>query len=105
MASAEATRPRPSAGLVRYALASLWLAACFYLALVLAFGLGTYYMTDVGLDRLREKAFFLVLAVSVGVYGMSAFLLLTRRRVLSPWLVLGLAPAIVAALNHAGVIE
>jgi hypothetical protein len=91
--------------LARYTVATLWLAVCMYFALALAFGLGTYYTSDVGLDRLREEAVFLVLSSGVGSYAVGTFLLLTRRTVVSPWLLLGLAPAVIGALNHLGVIR
>jgi hypothetical protein len=34
-----------------------------------------------------------------------AFRTLTERRVLSPWLLIGLVPPVVGALNHLGVIR
>lgn len=92
----------PSVGVSRYVAASLALGVYLSGALGLASGLGSAH--EVGLDRLREHAVLLLLSGGVGVYGMSTFLLLTRRRVWSPWLLLGLLPGSAVALLHAGVI-
>ena len=93
----------PSVGAARHTVAALCLAVYLWGALLLASGLGS--VADVGLDRLREHAGLLLLGSCVGLYGMSAYLLLTRRRRRSPWLILGLAPVGFAALNHVGFIQ
>lgn len=89
--------------LVRYAVASLLLLFCLYGALVLALAFGTYYPTDVGFDLLWAKGWFVAVGVVVGLYGSASFLGLTHRRVLSPWLLVGLLPSAFAALTYLGV--
>jgi hypothetical protein len=51
-----------------------------------------YYLSDVGVEQLREQAVALTLACGAGLGGVVAFQALTERRVLSPWLLIGLVP-------------
>jgi hypothetical protein len=97
------TRERVSMG--RWVAAVLALAACLFYAVLASFAFGTYYLSDVGVERLREQAVALVLACGAGLGGVVAFRKLTERRVLSPWLLIGLVPPVVGALNHLGVIR
>ena len=97
------TRARLSMG--RWAAAVLVLAACLSYAVLASFAFGTYYLSDVGVERVREQAVALALACGSGVGGVVGFRALTERRVLSPWLLIGLVPPVVGALNHLGVIR
>ena len=89
----------------RWAAALLVLAACLFYAVLASFAFGTYYLSDVGAGRLREQAVGLTFACGAGLGGVVAFRALTERRVLSPWLLIGLVPPVIGALNHLGVIR
>jgi hypothetical protein len=92
-------------GMGRWAAAVLVLVGGLFYAVLASFAFGTYYLSDVGVDRLREQAPALALACGAGLGGVAAFRALTERRVLSPWLLIGLVPPVVGALNHLGVIR
>lgn len=81
------------------------LTACLFFALLASFAFGTYYLSDVGVGRLREQAVPLVFACGAGLGGVAAFRALTERRVLSPWLLIGLVPPVIGVFNHVGVIR
>ena len=89
----------------RWAAALLVFAACLFYAVLASFAFGTYYLSDVGAGRLREQAVGLTFACGAGLGGVVAFRALTERRVLSPWLLIGLVPPVIGALNHLGVIR
>lgn len=92
-------------GLGRWAVAIAVLAACLIYASLASFAFGSYYLADIGEERLREQATGLVLASVAGVGGVAAFRALTERPVLSPWLLVGLVPPVTGALNHLGIIR
>jgi hypothetical protein len=96
---------RSTPGLGRRAVALAVLAACLFYAWLASFAFGTYYLADVGVERLREQAVGLALASVAGVGGVAAFRALTEKRVVSPWLLIGLVPPVIGALNHVGVIR
>ena len=89
----------------RWAAAVLVLAVCLFYAVLASFAFGTYYLSDVGVERLREQTVALALACGAGLGGVVAFRALTERRVLSPWLLIGLVPPVIGGLNHLGVIH
>ena len=91
------------ASIARRAVAALILAACLLYAFLASFAFGTYYLSDVGIERLREQAVALILASVAGVGGVVAFRALTEKRVMSPWVLIGLVPPVVGALNHLGI--
>lgn len=91
-------------GVGRWSVGLAVLAAGLFYAWLASFAFGTYYLTDVGLDRLREQATALVLGATAGLGAVAAFRALTDTPVWSPWLLVGSAPSVVAALNHLGVV-
>lgn len=90
------------AEVLRWALGSVFLVVFLWLSLLSSFAFGTYYLTEVGTERLREQASNLLLACAFGVGGVAMFLAIAGRRAWSPWLLLGLTPAAFAAANHLG---
>jgi hypothetical protein len=95
------TQHRRPVGWGRRGAAALVLLVATPLALLNAFGLG--YFSEAGPERLREMLPGLLVASAWGVGAVAAALGLLGQRVLSPWLGVGLLPAALAAVNHAGV--
>ncbi len=95
-------RTRSSPGVPRAVTAGLVVVAMGWLSTVVAFGF--MYSTPVGTERLSAMTPGLLTSACLGLAGMAAGSALLRRRVLSPWLELGVLPAGLAALVHAGVV-
>ena len=81
------------------------LAACLFYAVLASFAFGTYYLSDVGIERLQEQGIALALASVAGLGGLVAFRARTEKRVMSPWILIGLVPPVVGALNHLGIVR
>ncbi len=95
--------PRDSRPGMRRAVATVVVAAAtIWLSNVLAFGF--MYSTPPGAQRLRDMTPGLVASAGLGVLGVAVGLALLKRRLLSPWLTLGVVPAVLATLDHAGVV-
>ncbi len=92
-------------GVGRWAGAITVFGACHFYAWLASFAFGTYYLTDVGVERLQEQAGGLILAIAIGVGGVAAFRALTGKRVTSAWLLIGLVPPVIGTLNHLGIIR
>ena len=99
----EAGRSGSLLGMARWAAALVILLACFLFAWMASFAFGTYYLSGVGLDRLREQGTGLFMACVAGLGGVAAFRAMTQQHVLSPWLLAGLVLPVVGALNHLGI--
>jgi hypothetical protein len=65
---------------------------------------GFMYAADEGAERLREVWPALLISILTGVATVLGVRAILRRRAASPWLLLGVVPAAVLTLNHAGVI-
>jgi hypothetical protein len=94
--------PAGGTRLARRAVAAVVVVVTVWLSDLLAFGLG--YVTSPGAERLREMTPGLLTSAAVGVLGIAATLAVLRRRVVSPWLLLGLLPAVLAVLTHGGLV-
>ena len=85
-----------------------WLAAATLLALAVPVmfvsAFGVYYFDDPGLARLRNMAPGLTVSAVIGL-GTATVIRWLLGGPLPVWLLLGVAPALVAGLNHAGLIR
>ena len=85
-----------------------WLAAAALLALAVPVmhvsAFGVYYLHDPGLARLRNMAPGLTVSAVIGLGTATAIRWLLGGP-LPVWLLLGTAPALVAGLNHVGLIR
>ena len=79
------------------------LAAAGWLCWIYAFGIA--YFTETGEQRLRDMTPGIIASAVLGLVAVAVALAILRRRVLSPWLLAGLIPALIAVPAHLGTFD